>query len=113
MSGNILITGFGPFGEHLINASWESVKLLPDNMDGYKVIKQEISVSYQHVEEHIPELWKNLNPQVRISKLFINFKFIIFENVFVVSNTCWSLRCHIRNSNRNSSFFERIQKTRL
>lgn len=65
MSKKILVTGFGPFGEHKINASWESVKLLPDNIEEYDVIKKEIPVSYDHVELTVPKLWENFEPYVK------------------------------------------------
>ncbi len=33
----ILVTGFGPFGKHKVNASWEAVRLLPDYFKQEKV----------------------------------------------------------------------------
>lgn len=61
----ILVTGFGPFRDHLVNASWESVKLLPDEIDDYKLVKKEIPVLYYDVETKIPAFWRELNPEVR------------------------------------------------
>lgn len=66
----ILVTGFGPFRDHLVNASWESVKLLPDEIDGYKIVKKEIPVLYNDVEMKIPALWRELNPEVKLGFYF-------------------------------------------
>ncbi|XP_069685828.1 pyroglutamyl-peptidase 1 [Periplaneta americana] len=67
-TNTVLVTGFGPFGEHKINASWESVKLLPSlNIDeefGVKLIVEEIPVTYSYVSEKIPVLWKAHKPML-------------------------------------------------
>ncbi|XP_061183509.1 pyroglutamyl-peptidase 1-like [Saccostrea echinata] len=60
----VLITGFGPFGEHSVNASWVAVQnlkqrnLLPD----VNVHIEEIPVDYQEVSHIVPELWKRKDP---------------------------------------------------
>lgn len=59
----ILVTGFGPFGAHPVNASWESVKLLPDEIDDYQLVKKEIPVLYYDVETTIPAIWREINPE--------------------------------------------------
>lgn len=61
----ILVTGFGPFRNHHINASWEAVRLLPDAIDDLKLVKVEIPVLYDNVETKIPALWKELEPEVK------------------------------------------------
>lgn len=63
-SGNIIVTGFGPFGEHSVNASWQSVKLLPPEIDGYTIIKAEIPVAYEVIDKKIHNFWKEYNPIV-------------------------------------------------
>lgn len=70
---NIIVTGFGPFGKHTINASWEAVKhlsklnlqILKEQYNVNLIIK-EIPVVYDHVAENIPEIWKQYNPLVSI-----------------------------------------------
>ncbi|KAF3424842.1 hypothetical protein E2986_00961 [Frieseomelitta varia] len=67
-----LITGFGPFGSHVINASWEAVKELnklcinSQEMVDVEIIIKEIPVSYQDVAACIPKLWKEYKPTVVI-----------------------------------------------
>lgn len=61
---NILVTGFCPFGEHRINASWEAVSALPDSIEGFNIIKEQIPVVYKYVEDNIPILWQKYNPKV-------------------------------------------------
>ena len=62
--GKIIVTGFGPFGEHKINASWESVKLLPKlwNHDSIDLVIDEIPVKYDFVQKNVPNKWADLNP---------------------------------------------------
>lgn len=47
----ILVTGFDPFGEDMINPAIEAVKKLPDTIDGVEIIKLEIpTVFYKSAE---------------------------------------------------------------
>jgi pyroglutamyl-peptidase len=66
----VVVTGFGPFGDHKINASWEIVKLLPSmNVEeefDVKLIIHEIPVAYEYVAEKVPFIWKAYNPMVCI-----------------------------------------------
>ena len=43
----ILITGFAPFGGETINPSYEAVRLLPDEIAGHTIKKQELPVTFQ------------------------------------------------------------------
>jgi len=60
----ILVTGFGPFGEHKINASWEAVSGLPNEINGLKIVKEQVPVAYEQVEKNIPALWQLYNPKL-------------------------------------------------
>ena len=59
----ILVTGFDPFGKEAINPSYEALKLLPDFIDGAKVIKLEVPTSFKKgpqttidaIEKHRPD----------------------------------------------------------
>lgn len=42
----ILVTGFEPFGGETINPSWEAVKQLPEEIDGYAIEKLELPVEF-------------------------------------------------------------------
>lgn len=67
----ILVTGFGPFAEHKINSSWEAVKLLPDEINDFKVVKLEIPVIYNYIEHEVPALWREHNPEVIINSSIV------------------------------------------
>jgi len=60
--------GFGPFEGHPVNASWEAVKELSkrDFPDGVNLHTKDIPVEYLYVEEEIPNLEKELNPDLII-----------------------------------------------
>lgn len=66
----ILVTGFGPFDIHVVNASWEAVKELSklwtsaEEFADIKLITEEIPVSYNYVSTQVPLLWKKHNPTV-------------------------------------------------
>ena len=66
----ILVTGFGPFSTHTVNASWEAVKELQElwknsvEFSDVKLVVEKIPVSYNYVSDHIPQLWKKHNPSV-------------------------------------------------
>ncbi|XP_012883780.1 PREDICTED: pyroglutamyl-peptidase 1 [Dipodomys ordii] len=60
------VQGFGPFGEHTVNASWIAVQELEklglgDHVDLHVY---EIPVEYQTVQQLIPALWEKHSPQV-------------------------------------------------
>nr|XP_036859667.1 pyroglutamyl-peptidase 1 isoform X3 [Manis javanica] len=60
------LTGFGPFGEHTVNASWIAVQELEklglgDSVDLHVY---EIPVEYKTVQRLIPALWEKHSPQL-------------------------------------------------
>lgn len=66
MNDVVLVTGFGPFEGHKVNASWEAVKQLKKReTNGVEIVVEEIPVIYSYVEERIPLLWKKYNPKVK------------------------------------------------
>jgi pyroglutamyl-peptidase len=62
----VLVTGFGPFATHVINASWEAVKELGQMgiRDDVNLVTLEIPVEYETVRSQIPSLWKEHNPHL-------------------------------------------------
>lgn len=64
--GTLLIAGFGPFGEHSVNASWVAVQNLKQRnlLPNVNVHIEEIPVDYMKVSQIVPDLWKQKNPQV-------------------------------------------------
>jgi hypothetical protein len=71
---NILITGFGPFRDHVVNASWEAVKLLnPDGIPWPSNISRgtplhisfcQLEVAYKVIHTQVPGLWDKQKPHV-------------------------------------------------
>ncbi|XP_075857653.1 pyroglutamyl-peptidase 1 isoform X1 [Microcebus murinus] len=62
----VVVTGFGPFGEHTVNASWIAVQELEklglgDSVDLHVY---EIPVEYRTVQRLIPALWEKHSPQL-------------------------------------------------
>ncbi|XP_015183499.1 PREDICTED: pyroglutamyl-peptidase 1 [Polistes dominula] len=72
VNGNtILITGFGPFDKHVVNASWEAVKELSKlwpqtELCNIQLITKQIPVSYQYVSTEISKLWEEYDPIIVI-----------------------------------------------
>lgn len=69
----VLVTGFGPFGVHNVNISWEIAKILPSlklESHGISLILQEIPVAYSAVNEQVPLLWKKHQPRVNSRIIF-------------------------------------------
>ncbi|KAI2589726.1 PGPEP1 isoform 7 [Pan troglodytes] len=73
----VVVTGFGPFGEHTVNASWIAVQELEklglgDSVDLHVY---EIPVEYQTVQRLIPALWEKHSPQISL-RLYLLHLFV-------------------------------------
>ena len=60
--------GFGPFGNHKVNASWAAVQELQQLVadDDFILVTHEIPVVYAAVDDIVPALWKLHEPKVTI-----------------------------------------------
>lgn len=62
----LFITGFEPFGGEKINPSWEAVKLLPDTIGDFELIKAEIPVVFGKAAETVITKAEEINPDAII-----------------------------------------------
>ncbi|XP_063830465.1 pyroglutamyl-peptidase 1 [Ostrinia nubilalis] len=66
----VLVTGFGPFVNHPVNASWEGVKLINkeeiEKKHNVELVLLEIPVTYENVDEFVPALWETHTPKLMI-----------------------------------------------
>lgn len=62
----VIVTGFEPFGEHKVNASWVAVQELEQLGLGESVNLHvcEIPVEYQAIQRLMPSLWEEHQPQL-------------------------------------------------
>ncbi|XDB62078.1 PREDICTED: pyroglutamyl-peptidase 1-like protein isoform X1 [Capra hircus] len=66
-SSCVVVTGFGPFRQHLVNSSWEAVKELSklglgSDMD-VELQTLQLPVDYREVKQRVARIWKDLQPQ--------------------------------------------------
>ncbi|PIK49990.1 putative pyroglutamyl-peptidase 1 [Apostichopus japonicus] len=64
----VVVTGFGPFAEHRVNASWAAVQEMSklDLPDYLSVIPVEMPVEYKAVDEIVPLIWARYKPDLVI-----------------------------------------------
>ncbi|XP_028833974.1 pyroglutamyl-peptidase 1 [Denticeps clupeoides] len=64
----VVVTGFEPFGEHKVNASWVAVQELEKLGLGRDInlFVKEIPVEYKAVQTLLPSLWKQHQPQLMV-----------------------------------------------
>ena len=64
----VLVTGFEKFGKEKINPSWEAIKDLKDpDFKDVKIIKKKLPVSFKKVVETLPEIIKEIKPDIYIA----------------------------------------------
>ncbi|XP_034540943.1 pyroglutamyl-peptidase 1 [Notolabrus celidotus] len=64
----VVVTGFGPFRQFLVNPSWKAaqgLKLVGLGEETGVYIK-EVPVSYMKTEQIIADIWKTLNPKIAV-----------------------------------------------
>ncbi|KAJ8717568.1 hypothetical protein PYW07_005498 [Mythimna separata] len=66
----VLITGFGPYINHPVNASWEAVKIMNkdeiEKKHNVELVQIELPVTYENVDEFVPALWETHTPKLVI-----------------------------------------------
>ena len=62
----VLVTGFEPFDKEKINPAWEAVKLLPEELNGCKIIKLELPTVFKKSSEKLIEKIQSVEPNVVI-----------------------------------------------
>lgn len=63
----LLITGFDPFGGESINPAWEAVRLLPDVIRDFKLVKLEIPTVFGAAAQVVIDKAEEIHPDAIIS----------------------------------------------
>uniref|UniRef100_A0A2K6EHJ6 Uncharacterized protein n=1 Tax=Propithecus coquereli TaxID=379532 RepID=A0A2K6EHJ6_PROCO len=68
--GCVVVTGFGPFRQHLVNSSWEAVKELSQLGLGSDVELElrtlQLPVDYREARRRVTRIWEELQPQLTV-----------------------------------------------
>ncbi|XP_024417739.3 LOW QUALITY PROTEIN: pyroglutamyl-peptidase 1-like protein [Desmodus rotundus] len=68
--GCVVVTGFGPFRQHLVNSSWEAVKELSKlglgNDMQVELRTLQLPVDYREVKQRVMRIWEDLQPQLTV-----------------------------------------------
>ena len=62
----IMLTGFDPFGQDTVNPSWEAVALLPEELQGVRVVRRRMPVEYDRVASLLEETIRAEQPDAVI-----------------------------------------------
>lgn len=62
----VLITGFQPFGKETMNPSFEAVRMLPDEIGGAQIVKEEIPVVFRKGGQAVHEAVRREKPDIVI-----------------------------------------------
>jgi len=68
----IVVTGFGPFGDHKTNASWQAVQALPnlwklsEHKDDVELVVDEVPVSYDFIKTQVPNKYGEVDFVVHV-----------------------------------------------
>uniref|UniRef100_A0A8C3WEC3 Pyroglutamyl-peptidase I like n=1 Tax=Catagonus wagneri TaxID=51154 RepID=A0A8C3WEC3_9CETA len=67
-SSCVVVTGFGPFRQHLVNSSWEAVKELSKLGLGNDMELRilQLPVDYREVKQRVTRIWEDLQPQLAV-----------------------------------------------
>lgn len=63
----VLVTGFDPFGGETVNPAYEAVKLLPGEIAGARIVKQEIPTAFTRSAVAIEQALEREHPDIVIS----------------------------------------------
>lgn len=63
----LLVTGYEPFGGRDTNPSWEAASMLPDEMNGVRIVKRELPVVYSRGTRLLNSLIDELKPDAVLS----------------------------------------------
>ncbi|KAM8997841.1 pyroglutamyl-peptidase 1-like protein isoform 3-T4 [Ara ararauna] len=74
-SSAVVVTGFGPFRQYLVNSSWEAVKELSKRGLGNNIDLRimQLPVAYQKAKEQVFKIWTTLQPLVHLRLHLLRF----------------------------------------
>lgn len=95
----VVVTGFGPFANHPVNASWEAVRLInKDELEkrlNIDLVLLEIPVTYENVDEFAPALWETHTPKVFFQLSFTHLNKTAFRQHYYLRTIVLRRNCFV------------------